>query len=335
MKKWMIALSAATLAITPAALAQTDKAAEKQAEPAKKLAVGDKAPALKVEKFVKGDPIKEFEKGKVYVVEFWATWCGPCVKAFPHLSELQKEYKDKGVTIIGTNIWEDREYSESTLTKVTDFVKKQGDNMAYTVAYDGAGKHMDKAFMQAAGRNGIPSAFIVDKEGKIAWMGHPGQMDKPLEQVVAGKFDSKKAAEDEANAQKSMEEIEGLVENFSTALEKKDFAKASEIGTKLLDGPGKDNPMLMNLVAWSFVDPAAGFDKKDINLDLATKAADRANELTKGKDWQILDTVARVHFVKGDVAKAIELQTKALELTPTEEKEAIAKSLDEYKKAKR
>lgn len=349
MKKWMIALSAATLALTPAALAQTDKPAQKQAEPAKKLAVGDKAPALKVEKFIKGDPIKEFEKGKVYVVEFWATWCGPCVAAFPHLSEMQKEYKEKGVTFIGTNIWEDargKSYSESTLSIVEEFVKKQGDKMSYTVAYDGGSKAMDTGWMKASGQRGIPSAMIVNQEGVIAYIGHPtypeGVMEGVLKDVVDGKW-SLEGAKKDAEKRAKQEEEEGaqmagmnkFAMDFQKAAKAKDTKTMSELGTTAMGGMAKDNPMLLNLIAWSFVDPAAGFDRKDINLDLATKAAERANELTKGKDGAILDTLARVHFVKGDVAKAVELQTKAVELAPEEMKEELTKSLDEYKKAKR
>ncbi len=52
------------------------------------LSVGDAAPKLAVKEFVKGDPIAQLEKGKTYVVEFWATWCGPCRTSIPHLTEL-------------------------------------------------------------------------------------------------------------------------------------------------------------------------------------------------------------------------------------------------------
>ena len=72
------------------------------------LNVGDAAPPLSIVEWVKGD---EFDlakdmKRQFHVVEFWATWCGPCIQAMPHLSALQAEYEGRGVTIIGINIRE-------------------------------------------------------------------------------------------------------------------------------------------------------------------------------------------------------------------------------------
>ena len=192
----MLALAAGALLTFPSVTAAQDKAADKAApkapaEPERKLLQpGDPAPALKVAKWVKGSEVKSFEKGRIYVVEFWATWCGPCKVSIPKLTELAAKYKDK-VTFIGTNIWEDKTYDAGTLTKVEKFVKEQGDKMAYTVAYDGKEKAMDKAYMQAAGRTGIPSAFLVDKAGKIAWIGHPAELEAELEKLVGDSDKSK------------------------------------------------------------------------------------------------------------------------------------------------
>src|SRR4051812_12410302 len=68
------------------------------------LNVGDAAPALAPSKWIKGEPIEKFEKGKLYIVEFWATWCGPCRASIPHLSELQAKFKD--VAFIGQDCME-------------------------------------------------------------------------------------------------------------------------------------------------------------------------------------------------------------------------------------
>src|SRR5262245_34659074 len=70
-------------------------------KPSVTLKGGDPAPVLKVSKWLQGAEVKKFEPGKVYVIEFWATWCGPCINVMPHLSRLQAQYESKGVTIIG------------------------------------------------------------------------------------------------------------------------------------------------------------------------------------------------------------------------------------------
>lgn len=72
------------------------------------LKVGDPAPPVKVFKWVKGNPVESFEKDKVYVMEFWATWCGPCKAAMPHLSEMARKYAGK-VTFTGVDIWEKKD----------------------------------------------------------------------------------------------------------------------------------------------------------------------------------------------------------------------------------
>ena len=168
---------------------------------AQKLSPGDAAPELSIAKWFKGEPVKTLEKDKTYVVEFWATWCGPCVRGMPHLTELQKEHGDT-VKFIGVNIWDrkkDRqtgEFSESVeeqIERVADFVEKQGDKMGYTVAIED-GEKMAENWMKPAGQTGIPCAFIVSG-GKVQWIGHPMAMDEPLKKVLAGEFDVGAAAE--------------------------------------------------------------------------------------------------------------------------------------------
>lgn len=343
----------------PAAAQDDDEA---PARAAASLKVGDKAPPLAVEKWIKGQPVEQFEKGKVYVVEFWATWCGPCIRSMPHLSALQKKYKDKGVTIIGTNIWEDRPgpYSAETLAKVQQFVQEQGDRMAYTVAYDGKAKATDSAYMKAAGQNGIPCAFLIDKQGAIAWIGHPMWLDIPIEQVVADKWDIRTGPQQLARAQAHLNEVFEKMQTsvkeaiavwesfekeypavaahmsdmkFRLLLAAEEYDPAYQVAARLVDQAiGDRDSGSLNELAWTIVDPEGSVARKD--LDLAMKAATKADEFTGHKNAAIIDTLARVYFLKGDVDKAIELQTRAVELAGGDEKTELQRALDEYKKAK-
>ena len=150
------------------------------------LKVGDTPPKLDTGKWVQGDPVTDFQKGKAYIVEFWATWCGPCRASIPHLNEIYKKYKDKGLVVIGQNCWE----RDDSL--VAPFVEKMGDKMTYRVALDDKSSNakgaMAKTWMQAAGRNGIPSAFLINTKGVIVWIGHPMQLkDEMIEDALAGK----------------------------------------------------------------------------------------------------------------------------------------------------
>ena len=147
---------------------------------AQTLKVGDSAPKIEVKSFVKGEPVKEFEAGKTYVVEFWATWCGPCKVSIPHLTEMQKKYP--AVPFIGVSVWE----NDQGLVK--PFVDEMGDKMALPRRHGCAfpkGAAGREAPWPSRGcrpptRTGIPSAFIVSGESKIYWIGHPMQMDEPL-----------------------------------------------------------------------------------------------------------------------------------------------------------
>lgn len=140
--------------------------------------IGDAAPPLDIAEWVKGGAV-DLAAGKgnqIYVVEFWATWCPPCRASVPHLTEMQKKYKDKGLTIIGI--------SDEPVAVVRPFVDKQADKMEFTVAVD-----RDRAtyarYMNSFGVKGIPHAFIIDLQGRVAWHGHPmSGMDEVLERLV-------------------------------------------------------------------------------------------------------------------------------------------------------
>ena len=148
------------------------------------LAPGAAAPAFTPEKFMKGERFASFEPGRVYVVEFWATWCGPCVRAMPHLTELQKANPD--LTVVGVAGFERGESPGQNEAKVADFLAKRADEVGFAIALDTDGS-MSTDWMRAARRNGIPCSFVVGKDGKIAYIGSPNaSLDRAIE-VALGK----------------------------------------------------------------------------------------------------------------------------------------------------
>jgi thiol-disulfide isomerase/thioredoxin len=107
---------------------------------------------------VQGDPVKQLEPGKAYLIEFWATWCGPCRESIPHVDELHKKYKNKGLIVIGTDVGEDQQ-------RVKEFIEKMADKMTYRVALDETNA-MVTAWFAGADENPIPFAFLVDPREK-------------------------------------------------------------------------------------------------------------------------------------------------------------------------
>ncbi len=348
---------------------------EKTKEPAKaeattKLKIGDKAPTLTVSDWVQGQPVTGFEKGKVYVVEFWATWCGPCKKSIPHLSELQKKYKDKGVTIVGISR---KDQTGESATKVTEFVKDWSDKMTYTVGFDGERNTID-SWSKPANQKGIPHAFIVTQEGTIGWIGNPiwpmGEIDEALETAVAGKLTAEKsraitdkwkdaqqkkldlieesqkaaAADDYKGAIAALDQLfamdKGAEADFGFMkfelmfLKAKDAANASKYGAHLVDGVFGNDPQGLNQVAWTIVDPANS-DIPNRDIKLAIRAAAQAVALTKNKDAYIMDTLAKAYFDDGKASEAVKIQEAAVKLIPADDREAgtMKERLEQYKKA--
>jgi len=294
------------------------------------LFIGSKAPELQIAKFVKGDSVQSFDKGQVYVVEFWATWCGPCIAAFPHLSEEQAKYGEK-VKFIGVNVWEGVDDQAERITKVENFVKDQGDRMSYTVAVEN-GSAMADTWMKPAGQNGIPAAFIVDATGHIAWVGHPMNIDESLDAVVSGKFDREAAIKEFKEQNQLMAGYSKFAQSMKSG---KDIEEAMIIAEILVNDYFQDEPSGLNAIAWTILSSDNEAIGKKGQM-LAFKASKQACEKTEWKDWMILDTYALAAHTVGKNTEAVKWQKKAIELLPAASAQAkpdLEAALKEYEAA--
>jgi thiol-disulfide isomerase/thioredoxin len=307
--------------------------------PGPTLKVGDIAPALKVTRWLQGEEVRKFEPGKVYVVEFWATWCGPCIAFMPHLAELQARYKDKGVTIIGFTSRDLLGVSDNTEEKVTAFVKKRGPALKYTFAYAEDATTAD-AWLKAADRKGIPCTFVVDKAGRLAYIGHPMYLGMVLSKVIVGDAIAKAVGDEMAKVEAEFATVsETLSQDPKAGLRAlkdfeakypplEDYFQAARIKLSYLPrygNPGaakeyaealtakavKHNDLLVLGLVSSILRRGDGKESPEL-LALAVKAAEARVRIDGGKDAGSLIDLADAYLISGDKAKAKEYARKAV-----------------------
>lgn len=178
----------------PLLAASPEKKENKTAAPAEAL------PTLSLEGlpevWLQGAPVKEWEKDKVYIFEFWATWCGPCLAAMPHMEQLHQAFKDNPrMQIIGVNVM-DRKTPEA----LKEFIKNRPTPLNYTMAVDVDGKKTSEKWLEPLKVNGIPHAFAV-KNGQLIWRGHPAQLsEKTMQAMLKPDFSAASLPEEEREA---------------------------------------------------------------------------------------------------------------------------------------
>ena len=341
---------------------------------AQDLSVGDKAPAIDIEHWVSDGngrfgKVSEFEEGNVYVVEFWATWCGPCIASMPHIVEVQNKYAESGVQVISV--------SDEDLETVEEFLGKdvRGEDMTYaelTSAYcltTDPDESVYEDYMLAAGQNGIPTAFIVGKSGEVEWIGHPMEMDEPLDMIVSDSWDREEWMKKQAAAEEAQAAIMNLIQKIGPMVNEGEFEEALDVldeemaGTDneelkgilkqvrfsiLMESGGeelvgafnemveenKEDAMMLNQISWAIVEKhMAGGEVSDDMINAATAAAELAVE-QEPEDGAILDTLAHLLHMQGNLDRAIEVQEKAVEYAGDEFGSDLSDYLDELKAEK-
>lgn len=144
------------------------------------IGIGKPAKDFTVDLFSGGKFVLSAQRGKVVLVDFWATWCPPCVKGIPHLKEFYKEYRGRGFEIIGISLDSDRKLVE-------DYIKKEG--LEWGIVYSGKGWFDDLVKYYSV--NLIPSYWLIDRGGVLRYFGVPlrdaGKMKKAIEELVSEK----------------------------------------------------------------------------------------------------------------------------------------------------
>ncbi len=331
------------------------------------LAIGDLAPPIRVGGWALNEPENgetAFANDKVRVVEFWATWCGPCKASMPHLNELSEKYRDAVVFVGVTD--EDEATVEAFLDQPSQTPEQLPwrELLSYGLAFDDAG-YLGKELFSATGQSGIPAAFIIGADGYLLWYGHPMTMDDPLTQIVAGTWNKDTALQKMEAIQKAEEEMSRLITELMSAQRDADWeralsvldelmadeSRAALLGPKaiglryeLLSRGGKleqaravademradrwDDAPFLGGMAWSI---ATAYPEDVRDLDFALQAAQRAVELTQEEDGAILDSLARVYYESGDLDTAIEWQRKAVAVPQDPRlQQALQEALDRY-----
>ncbi|HEX5322146.1 MAG TPA: redoxin domain-containing protein, partial [Capsulimonadaceae bacterium] len=163
-------MNAASFAYTP------PSGAHQPAPPPPLLANGTRAPDFTVQD-PHGNPIQLSDyKGKVVVIDFWATWCGPCQASLPGTNEVARQFKGKNVVVLAVNVSDSRQAFQDWLPKHRDY-----DALVFAIDTKSDGQYLNSLFHIS----GIPTQYVIDKNGKIvaSFVGY-NDSEKPLEDAI-------------------------------------------------------------------------------------------------------------------------------------------------------
>lgn len=305
---------------------------------AQTLAPGSTAPPLRITKWYQGVPIKQLEKGKTYVIQFWSPATEPTYKSLPFLSELAT--KNPSVTFLGVGVSDGKDSGA-----VQKYLAEMGSKIAYPVGLSGQKGGMAKTWLdQASVRPATPSTFIVQDQ-RIVWIGIPFAAEETLKQVLAGTFDLERHKKDYIQMAESIRAFddsskltfaivkllkEGKYQAASTkydALIKRYPSQAPALGQYHLMILAKTKPSIWEPEAKAFAkgtqqerDQLSAFSlslsKTKADMALRRKAVELLLAGMSEEDPQVFYAAASYYEAESDFARAIDYMNKAVETIP-------------------
>lgn len=270
--------------------------------------------------WLQGEPVKDFKPGTLYIFEFWATWCGPCIAAMPHMEALHQKFKDNPqVRIVGVNVM-DRVPPE----KLLPFLKGRQLDLHYTMAADGSAESVKTHWLKPLGITGIPHAVAV-RDGRVLWRGHPASLEVPLiEAMTKPDFSPDQAPPTKENLHAR---FAPQIKEAQAAAAKGDVAAAAVVLRKLA-AECPDEAVVLSAVEFTFFTcaraerPDDAFAMAGLMVELFPKnrkaqlkaghLAVNTEELEKKDPALAMACAERLLAVKADDVPAMELKAAAL-----------------------
>ena len=281
------------------------------AVPEATLTIGAPAPAIDIADWIHPGiirpvkPLSTFQPGTIYVLEFWATWCEYSREAMPLLAALQRRH-GPDVVIIGIGV-DAPESIRGMLTDGDPDVRELAAHAGtYCLAADPDGSVYED-YMDAILENGLPTAFVIGRTGLVEWIGHPLDMEEPLGRIVDGSWNRDTFATRWSRLQSTRQAVAEIL-----ALLAADQSEAAAVRLDRFVVENASDALMLNEVAWMIVERCDHALVPKAVLAAAGRAAARSTTL-EPDSGNMLDTLAHVQTLQGDLHMAIATQRRAVE----------------------
>ncbi len=290
------------------------------------LLIGDRAPAFEPRAWARGEPIGTFAPGHVYVLDFWASWCAPCIAAMPHISRLQEQHTDDAV-MIAVNVREvepgsGRMLDAAAPEDVAVSLEKMGDKLRLPVAI--GDRALDAAWIGDAGRSTLPTYAVIDQETRLAWIGGDAEgVGEVVERLVAGAYDTDAARREQLGAARVQHLGRTINEAAVNGNAEGDLSRFYELCAALSYAAEAGEARYLA----SIMDTVLTHPLLDGRRDLATaqRGSLLACELTAWRDPEAIRVHALATHMGDDTPSAIRLCERALDAADADDVDTRAR----------